>query len=340
MDLIRSKSCLLDNIAHAQYGGSAVFRMKSAHRCGTLVKLSAWLCSDLTRTASTDSSYSLTKLVSGSSQRLISILLVTLVCTKAFRVRVSVIHLCTQAESVWRCSIVAFQINAMFTPFSTASSSAKFMCYVSLSFRNQLASSTAAQSCSSDTPVARKLAPTQTSSSGSLTHYFPRTGSSWRILAMTSFIIVVKGTSITLSSQPFVMSAALRLMNAAATLDHLTIGKSPTRLRRVKMCGTLGTLFPRSHINVLPSPRTVSPSTRAPFSSRSGSLLAGPKLDRCCLTLVAKAIFSLMKTLSIYAKIAYRIVSYFESVASTIALMIDGATLSPKPIHVKQPLQR
>ena len=51
------------------------------------------------------------------------------------------------ASSHWlcvcRCNIVAFHISGMFTPFSTASNSAKFMCCVSLSFHNQLASSTA-----------------------------------------------------------------------------------------------------------------------------------------------------------------------------------------------------
>ena len=58
-------------------------------------------------------------------------------------------------------------------------------------------------------------------------------------------------------------------MNAAATLSHLTTGKCLTSfpqnentLHWVRMCGMLGTLFPHSHINVLPSPQTVRPSTR------------------------------------------------------------------------------
>ena len=114
MDLIRLKSCLLSDIAHTQYGGSTVFLMRSTHCCGTLVRPSTLLYSDLTRTASTDSSYSLTKLASTSSHHLISISLATFVCTLAFLVRVSVIHSCPQAESVWRCSLVAFHINAMF----------------------------------------------------------------------------------------------------------------------------------------------------------------------------------------------------------------------------------
>ena len=109
-DLIKSKSCLLGDTAHPQFGGSAVFLMRSTHRCGTLIRPSPWLCSNLTRTASTDSSYSLTKLASASSCHLISISLAALVWTLAFLIRVSMIHFCIQAESEWRCSIVAFYI--------------------------------------------------------------------------------------------------------------------------------------------------------------------------------------------------------------------------------------
>ena len=91
-------------------------------------------------------------------------------------------------------------------------------------------------------------------------------------------------------------------------------------------------LGPRSlvHISMLLSSRTVKPSTCAPFYSRFDSLLASPKLAKCCLTLVAETTSSLIKTSSMYAEVACRTGSYFESVASTIARMIDGATLSPK----------
>ena len=201
----------------------------------------------------------------------------------------------------------------MFMPFSTASSSAKFMCSVSLSLRSQLASSTIATSCSRDTPVAKELASTQTSSSGPSTHHFPRTGSFWRTLATTSVIIVVNGTLVTSSSQPLVTSATLLLMNDAATLSHLTTGKCPTNfpqnentLRQVRTCGTLGTSFPHSHISILSLSQTVTPSTRAPFCSNSGSLLFSPKLAKCCFTLVAETMSSLMKTLSMYAEVACR----------------------------------
>ena len=121
-----SKSCLLGDTALVQYGGSTAFLTRSSHRSGTLFRLSARLSSDLTRTASTDNPYSLTKLASASSRRLIRSSLATLVRPLAFPVRVSVNHLCTLAVSVWRCNRVVSHISAMFTLFSTASSSAKF----------------------------------------------------------------------------------------------------------------------------------------------------------------------------------------------------------------------
>ena len=343
IDLIHSESCSLGDTALVQNGGSAAFLTKSNHRRGTLVKLSALLCSDLTRSTSTDSPYSLTRLTSASSRHLISISLVALVRTLAFPMRVSVTHLCTHAESVWICNVVASHISVMFMPFSTASSSAKFMCCVSLALRSQLASSTTALSCSRDTPVAKELASTQTSNSGPSIYHFPYTGSFWCTLATTSVIIVVNGTSVTSSSQPLVTSAALLLMNDAATLSHVTTGKCPTNflqneniLRRVRTCGTLGTSFPRSHISILSFCRTVRPSARAPFCSHSGSLLFSPKLAKCCFTLVAETMSWLMKTSSMYAEVACRTASSFENAASTIAHMIDGAILSLKPMRKRQ----
>ena len=77
---VRRLNCLLDEIAVV------------------LVKLIARLFSDITRTASTYSPCSLTRLVSASSCCLISISLATLVRTLAFPVRVSVIHLCTHSQ--------------------------------------------------------------------------------------------------------------------------------------------------------------------------------------------------------------------------------------------------
>ena len=107
-------------------------------------------------------------------------------------------------------------------------------------------------------------------------------------------------------------------------------------LHQVRTCGTLGTSFPCSHISILPSSQTVKPSTHSPFCSHSCSLFTSPKLTKCCLTLVAETISSLMKTLSMYAEVACQTASFFESVASTIARMIDGATLSPKPMRKRQ----
>ena len=48
----------------------------------------------------------------------------------------------------------------------------------------------------------------------------------------------------------------------------------------------LETSFTHSYTNILPSSWTVKPSIHAPFCSHSGSLLASPKLAKCCLTLV------------------------------------------------------
>ena len=43
-----------------------------------------------------------------------------------------------------------------------------------------------------------------------------------------------------------------------------------------------------------------------------------------------------MKTSSMYAEVACQTTPSFESVASTIARMIDGATLTPKPMGDRQ----
>ena len=137
---------------------------------------------------------------------------------------------------------VASHINAILTPFSTASSSTKFMCIASFSFRNQLSSSIEAPPCSSETLVDRELVSTQTSSSEPSTRHLTHTGSSWCSLAIISSTIVVNGTSFTLSSQPLVTAAAFLCMNAAATLSYLTTEKCPTSFplsenmaRRVRM---------------------------------------------------------------------------------------------------------
>ena len=72
-----------------------------------------------------------------------------------FAVRVSEIHLWTQAESVNKCKVFVFLRIAKFIPLIMASSSARLICWESFSGRNQQASSTTAPSYTSDTPVAR-----------------------------------------------------------------------------------------------------------------------------------------------------------------------------------------
>ena len=144
-------------------------------------------------------------------------------------------------------------------------------------------------------PVARELASTQMLSSGPSTHHFPCMGSSWRTLATTSVIIVVNRTSVTLSFQPFIMSAALLLIIAANTLSYLTTGKCPTSfpqnentLRLVRTHGMLGTSLPLQRGNT-PSPNEhpwydskqsdseVPGEYRAPFHCHYSQVHSGPK---------------------------------------------------------------
>ena len=152
-----------------------------------------------------------------SSCRRMSISLAALVRTLALPVRVSEIHLWTQAESVNKCKVVVFQRIAKFTPLIMALSSARLMCWESFAGRNQQASSTTTPSYTSDTPVVRELVSTYTLRVWPSTHHLPRAGSSLRTLMRTSLIMVLRGASSILSSHPAVMSDALRLMNATAT---------------------------------------------------------------------------------------------------------------------------
>ena len=62
--------------------------------------------------------------------------------TLALPVRVSEIHLWTQAESVNNCKVVVFQRIAKFIPLIMESSSVRLICWESFSGRNQEASST------------------------------------------------------------------------------------------------------------------------------------------------------------------------------------------------------
>ena len=113
MDLIQSKSCLLGDTALAQYGGSTAFLTRSNHCYSTLIRLSAWLCSNLTRTVSTDSPYSLNRLASTSSRHLISISLDVLVRTLAFPRE----GVCYPFMHTHRVS-VKMQYSCTFTPFN------------------------------------------------------------------------------------------------------------------------------------------------------------------------------------------------------------------------------
>ena len=120
-----------------------------------------------------------------------SISLAALVCTLALPVRVSEIHLWTQAETVNKCKVVIFQRIAKFIPLIMASSSVRLICWDSFAGCNQQAFSTTAPSYTSDTPVARELASTHTLRVWLSTHHLPRAGSSLCTLVRTSLIMGV-----------------------------------------------------------------------------------------------------------------------------------------------------
>ena len=228
-----------------------------------------------------------------------SISLAALVRTLALPVRVSEIHLSTQAESVNKCKVVVFQRIAKFIPLIIASSSAKLICRESFAGHNQQASSTTAPSHTSDMPVARELASTHTLRAWPSTHHLPCAGSSLHILVRTSLIMVLRGALSILSSHPVVTSDALRLMNATATRSQPPTGRCPTNLphsenkfHRVTTRGMSGILFLLLQYRELSSPQTYNPSTRAPSCSLSGSLLRRPKLPRCSFTCAAGTMLS------------------------------------------------
>ena len=231
------------------------------------------------------------------SRRRMSISLAALVRTLALPVRVSEIHLWTQAESVNKCKVVAFQRIAKFIPLIMASSSVRLICWESFVGHNQQASTTTAPSYTSDTPVARELASTHTLRAWPSTYHLPHVGSSLRTLVRTSLIMVSRGASSILSSHPAVTSDALRWMNATATRSQPPTGRCPTNMphsenmfRHVTTQGISGILFP--FYRELSSPQTCNPSTRAPFCSLSGSLLWRPKLLRCSFTRAAGTMLS------------------------------------------------
>ena len=208
--LIWSSPTELTDAVQAGCTGPMFLLMASSHLWGTLVNRSALFWLDLTKDTFIDSMYSFTSFIMVSSRRRMSISLATLVHTLALPVRVSEIHLWTQAESVNKCKVVVFQRIAKFTPLIMASSSARLMCWESFAGRNQQASSTTASSYTSDTPVARELASTHTLRAWPSTHHLPRARSSLHTLMRTSLIMVLRGASSILSSHPAVTSLNVR----------------------------------------------------------------------------------------------------------------------------------
>ena len=252
MDFILSESRLLVDAAHTWFWGSVIFLIKSSHHCGTHIRPSAQLCSDFAKVMSIINPYSSTKLVSVPSHDLISI-------TYHFSCKgVCVLFVYTGwvGKEMQDC---CFPHQYHVTPFSTASSSSKFMCCTFFTFCNQLTPYIATPSCSSETQVTRELASTRTSNSGPSTHNLLHTGSYWCTLAIISSIIMINRTLFTLLSQSS-MTATLLFMNTAATLSHLTKEKYPNSFpysenmaHQVRMCDIHGTLFSFQHVALPPN---------------------------------------------------------------------------------------
>ena len=126
---------------HICFTGFTVFLILCNHHWGTLVKELALLLSDWTSNTSIFKLYSWIKARKVSRHHHISISFAALVARHTFLVSESDSHPCTQAESVNKCSIAAFHWKARLILCKTASSSAKFICFILCSGRSQYISS-------------------------------------------------------------------------------------------------------------------------------------------------------------------------------------------------------
>ena len=112
--------------------------------------------------------------------------------------------------------VVVFQRIAKFIPLIMALSSARLICWESLSGRNQQTSSTTAPSYTSD-----MLASTFTLRAWPSMHHLPCAGSSLCTLVRTSLIMVLRGASSILSSYPVIGAHLLEGMPCEGlTLIH------------------------------------------------------------------------------------------------------------------------
>lgn len=100
IDIIWLDLNLFVDAAQMGFWDSAALLIESSQCCNSLVKSSAWLWSHLAMVTSNTNLYSSISIVSRLSHSLTSTLLAVIVCILAFPVRVAVIHLYAQAESV------------------------------------------------------------------------------------------------------------------------------------------------------------------------------------------------------------------------------------------------
>ena len=155
------------------------------------------------------------------SRLLMSISIAVLVRTRALPVRVSDNQWYTHTESVFTCNTLLCHWRAKLTPFNTASSSTKLICWVSFCGRSQQTSSSTVMRLSKATPIAREQISTHTFGFGLSTHQFLRAGSSHCTEPTVSDTVHWKRASLVSSSQPFVTKLALLLSIPQATRSQV-----------------------------------------------------------------------------------------------------------------------
>ena len=154
-------------------------------------------------------------------------------------------------ESVCRWTVLACHCNTKLRPFTVASSSTKFICWVSFVGQSHYASSRMSSCLSNATPVAKELVSTHVFNSSLDTLQLPWTGSSRVTLTSTSFTTCLRETSSTGLSPPLVTTVTRLFRASAITRSQPQTGKWPTNfphmenmVGRVIPVGDSGIAFP------------------------------------------------------------------------------------------------
>ena len=167
------------------------------------------------------------------------------------------------------------------------------MCLFSWIGCNQLASSAMNPPFSITT---RELVATHSATSCPSTYQSPQEGSTWDALVMISASIRLRRESCISSSHLVVTALALRFTNVVTTRTQPQTNKCPVNfphrekmLRRVCTLGAVGSSPSRCHCSRPCSSQMWKLNPRAPFLSRSGSLLVNPNRSKCAFTRAALA---------------------------------------------------